>query len=205
MIRLYVLKFDGSCFDIPKQVFDGLSKERIELINKAKTVKKKKQLAFSELMVSFIAKELLGLTGFLQFEKGKHGKPYIKGYEDFNYNVSHSGCMVVVAVSNNFVGVDVEEIRQVDMKVADRCFTEKEKQYSKINEQNFFKVWTRKEAYIKRKGDAFFEVQPKTLAILEKPLSDCIDTHCVDEYIISVCGDDVENVDIVHLKEEDLY
>ena len=50
----------------------------------------------------------------------ENGKPYAaEGY----FSISHSGERVVCAVSENPVGVDVEQIRPLRTKVAQRYFT----------------------------------------------------------------------------------
>ncbi len=55
--------------------------------------------------------------------RGENGKPYLKEYPEYKYNISHSGDMVMMAYSRQELGVDIEELRVKDMKVARRCFT----------------------------------------------------------------------------------
>jgi len=92
------------------------------------------------------------------FEKDKNGKPFLKGVENFYFNISHSDRYVVCAVSDEPVGVDVEKIRPVKLRLADRFFTEQERRYvyNAENEasqyQRFFEIWTRKEAFVKMDG-----------------------------------------------------
>lgn len=54
--------------------------------------------------------------------KGENGKPYLKEYPEYKYNISHSGNMVMMAYSKQELGVDIEELRVKDTKVAKRCF-----------------------------------------------------------------------------------
>ena len=84
----------------------------------------------------------------IEFEKGVKGKPFLKDYADFHFNISHSGDFLAVAFANSSVGVDVEKIRPVNPKIANRFFTKEEEEFIK-NENDFFYVWTRKEAFIK--------------------------------------------------------
>lgn len=100
------------------------------------------------------------------FDKSEYGKPYAVGL-DVEFNISHSGDIVVCAVGNSPVGIDVEEIRPIDLKVAKRICTDDELIYLFgyiPTEQDFvyttdievltrfFKLWTKKEAYAKWVG-----------------------------------------------------
>ena len=49
------------------------------------------------------------------------------------------------------VGVDIEKIRDVNLKIKDRFFCTAEKENIKTNE-DFFRIWTAKESYIKYLG-----------------------------------------------------
>jgi len=88
---------------------------------------------------------------------GKKGKPHIENLQDVHFNISHSGHYVVCAVSSTEIGIDVERIRKVDLRIAERFFSpseiddlmacdeEKRMQY-------FITLWTIKESYLKAIG-----------------------------------------------------
>ena len=76
----------------------------------------------------------------------ENGKPCFKDVP-LHFSISHSENMVIAAVSERNVGADVEKIRDIPRGVADRFFTEQEKQC------DFFEIWTKKEAYGKYCGD----------------------------------------------------
>ena len=93
----------------------------------------------------------------LSFDVSCDGKPYIaKGEACFN--LSHSGTLVMCAVSNSELGCDLEKIKDADMDIAERFFHENE--YALIkNEADaerrkalFFRLWTLKESYVKATG-----------------------------------------------------
>jgi len=87
------------------------------------------------------------------FGYGEHGKPFLKGREDFQFSFSHAGGYVVCAFSSRPVGIDVENSCRGNIKIAGRYFTENE--YRKIyesGETDFVSVWTAKEAYVKYLG-----------------------------------------------------
>lgn len=142
---------------------------------------------------------------------GEQGKPYIIGYEGFCYNISHSGEYVVLAYGEQALGIDIERIRDKDIAVARRCFTETEYSYIakgylddnihdviECQSERFFRVWTMKESYLKYTGQGIsvplnsFNVNPINLSL------DGIDVgfaiHRLNEYIVAVCSRDVNNV-----------
>jgi len=102
---------------------------------------------------------------------GPHGKPMLiagDGAGDGGaserlpeFNVSHSGDIAVVALTaDQAVGVDLEQIRSMPDadRMAARFFSVNEyAQYCTINPESrldaFFRCWTRKEAYIKARGE----------------------------------------------------
>ncbi|MGG4499055.1 4'-phosphopantetheinyl transferase family protein [Brevibacillus reuszeri] len=95
----------------------------------------------------------------------KYGKPFIKDVNQVQFNISHSGLWVVCAISSNEIGIDIEEVRQIDdidLQVFCRQFFSKEETidlYSKsITErlQYFFELWTIKESFIKAVGTGMY-------------------------------------------------
>jgi 4'-phosphopantetheinyl transferase len=102
--------------------------------------------------------------GQLQFSYGKHGKPFLDDTKDLFFNVSHSNTMAVFAVGKGRqLGVDVEYIRRdLDAKaIAARFFSAAEvaalnRLPDHLQVEGFFNCWTRKEAYIKARGEGIF-------------------------------------------------
>ncbi|MHC1778408.1 MAG: 4'-phosphopantetheinyl transferase superfamily protein [Lentimicrobium sp.] len=92
------------------------------------------------------------------FTTGEKGKPAPEGYQGIHFNISHSGRWVVVALSTDIVGVDVERMRKVPEGVAHRFFSEAENkmlQNATDDDQKadiFFTLWTIKESFLKAIG-----------------------------------------------------
>ena len=99
----------------------------------------------------------------ITFAIGEHGKPYAVDL-DVEFNISHSGNMVVCAVADQPIGIDIELIRPIDLSVAKRVCTDEEllcifghhptnKDFVYTEDQEiltrFFEIWTKKEAIIK--------------------------------------------------------
>jgi 4'-phosphopantetheinyl transferase len=97
----------------------------------------------------------------IHFRYGSHGKPYLAGNTDLQFNVSHcDGLALLAFVRDREIGVDVEKIRPQDdvKKLAERFFSlnERERLRNLSGDElysAFFRCWTRKEAYIKATGD----------------------------------------------------
>ncbi len=69
------------------------------------------------------------------------------------FSVSHSGGYWVCLMADEEVGVDIQEVRTVcALHMAERFFTSAEAETVRASEPEFFRIWVRKEAYIKYTG-----------------------------------------------------
>jgi 4'-phosphopantetheinyl transferase len=100
----------------------------------------------------------------VEFSYTEYGKPFLtatEGKTDLEFNLSHSGEIVLVAVTRSTpVGVDVEQIRPIsDMdQIAARFFSASERQdldslSGSERVDAFYRCWTRKESVIKAYGE----------------------------------------------------
>lgn len=80
------------------------------------------------------------------------GRPYVD-IPSLYLSVSHSGDMVVCAVSDRPVGIDVEKIKDRCFGSADKICSEEELDYINGSAKRFLEVWTAKEAYSKMTGE----------------------------------------------------
>lgn len=80
-----------------------------------------------------------------------YGKPYFLDIP-LQFNLSHTKGAVAIALSDDAVGIDIERIRPVSMKIAQRFFTPPEIAYIGTSQKRFFEIWTKKEAYVKYIG-----------------------------------------------------
>lgn len=114
-----------------------------------------------------------------------YGKPYLEGYSDFKFNISHSGEYVALVTSKYEVGIDIEQIKEIGHKsIIDNCFTEEEKKYIyKSNSiSRFYEMWTLKESYIKAIGKGLsIPLKSFSLNIINKR-----DIKCINEYVFQI-------------------
>ena len=85
--------------------------------------------------------------------KNEYGKPYFEN-NDVYFNISNSDSVVVAAVSDKEIGIDIQKIKYNDA-IVNRTFTESEKQYlnkSSDKKKVFTLIWTMKESYVKKIG-----------------------------------------------------
>ncbi len=131
-----------------------------------------------------------------QIEKNEFGKPYVKGRNDFYYNLSHSGTYVAIAFGNAEVGVDIQRHRDgTDMRlIAERCFTHDEKEYvwqsARQSEERFYEIWTGKESYLKYVGKGLRE-NMRSFSVLDRKREIRL-LHPAEGYSLSLCTADRE-------------
>lgn len=129
----------------------------------------------------------------VNFDYKEYGKPCAVDL-NVEFNVSHSGDIVVCAIDNFPIGIDIEKIRPIDLNVAKRICTDDELLYlfghipterdfkyttdMKILTR-FFEIWTKKEAYSKWIGIGINNINTDTTKIM-------INKIVFGEYIISL-------------------
>jgi len=110
---------------------------------------------------TLLARYLGGEPATIRFHYEAQGKPYLDGEDALSFNVSHTdGLALIGIVRGRRIGVDVEKAnRETEVeKLAERFFSESERRDLKRLRGDelraaFFRVWTRKEAYIKATGE----------------------------------------------------
>ncbi|MBC8151318.1 MAG: 4'-phosphopantetheinyl transferase superfamily protein [Bacteroidetes bacterium] len=90
----------------------------------------------------------------IEFVTGVAKKPALRGFTGVHYNVSHSGNRVLIAVGNQPVGIDVEQVDpDFDYRaIVLHSFSPEERDYigeSATSRSRFYRLWTRKEALAK--------------------------------------------------------
>ncbi len=114
-----------------------------------------------------LARYLEVKPGRLRLEAGEFGKPFLAGNAaapGLRFNLSHSHQLALIAVTRDReVGVDIEFMRPdfVNDEVATHFFSQAEvDQFQSLprslRTRAFFNCWTRKEAYIKGRGEGLY-------------------------------------------------
>ncbi len=100
---------------------------------------------------------------------GEKGKPYLKGCP-FYFSISHSGEYVLCVLDREEIGADIQQHRSCGAeRLADRFFTKQEqaaleRAFRKgAGQEEFFRLWVRKEAYGKLTGGGIGEAVGRNL------------------------------------------
>lgn len=120
----------------------------------------------------------------IHIERSKRGKPFL-ATGDLRFNLSHSGALTLLAFTRGReVGIDVEcEERKIDhVKLAERFFAPAEAAVVRDGGRAaFFRIWTRKEAYVKALGLGIaglglgsFSVFPEKPRLAGERLGECL-------------------------------
>lgn len=159
MIEVFAIQLEeDKIFAAQKEGLLGyLPNEGREAVLRHKTVKGAQRTLLGELLSrKIISQQISKHTREINFKKTLKGKPYLENCP-IRFNISHSGDWVVLAVADVDVGIDVEKIRQINYRIAERFFSahensllEKKEGTAKLN--LFFDFWTLKESYLKLLG-----------------------------------------------------
>lgn len=148
----------------------------------------KKLSIIAYLLLAYGLKKEYGIVEELIFDFSNNGKPYLKNHPDIFFNCSHCKCGVVCAISNEEIGIDIEEVVNFDAEVAKFICNENEYK-GLVNSQDpvldFYKLWTMKESVLKFSGKGI-------CADLKNVLSDIhVDIGTIwppdHRYVISIC------------------
>ncbi len=114
------------------------------------------------------ALEDAGLTK-AKISYAKNGKPYVEA-EGFYFNLSHSGDIAAVAVSDEDLGFDIQKPVKAKESLLKRVLSPGERKSFDPKDTGFNRIWSLKESYSKLTGegigtdfsDTGFEKDPKT-------------------------------------------
>ena len=104
-------------------------------------------------------------SGKIELAYTERGQPYIPQHENSHFSISHTHDLVALALTTRSrVGIDVEYVQpKINLiELAERILSEKDfRAFQSLSEPEkqaaFFRVWTRKEAYLKARGEGISE------------------------------------------------
>lgn len=225
MVEVFALRLpDVSEFNERKdQILSLLSPDRRSHFSRFKSSQSAMRSVFGELLTRYI---LSRKTGFafagIDFKRTVNGKPYLEN-DSVYFNLSHSGEWIAFAFSERDVGIDVEHIREIRYRIAERFFSEDENKkldmLSGIEKLNhFFDLWTLKESYLKMIGTGLTK-SLSSFTIFEQGKKYFITDHesgkkepvyfrqypVADDYRLSVCSAGSEFADhLIGLNPEEM-
>lgn len=174
------------------EVMAILPKERQKKILKYKQKQNRLQSLGAGLILNRVLSRHGGAADKVQV--GANGKPTVEG---ISFNLSHSGDLVICAVSEKPVGCDIERIKNAPQRVAERSFSEAEKEHlqqflGEAYNREFFRIWTKKESYLKMLGTGI------RVPLNELEIQDCyLKEYEIQGYQITVCAKEDKFSDLI--------
>lgn len=145
---LYIAGID----EIPNDDFtETISEYRLKKAKNYKNEDDRKLSILSSLLLDKALKKHDLSERDMKYTFNAYGKPYFANAEDLHFSISHSGEYAMVVLSDKEIGCDIQQIKNINLSIADRFFTAEERKYVKCTE-NFFRIWTLKESFIKAIG-----------------------------------------------------
>jgi 4'-phosphopantetheinyl transferase len=160
MIKLYALNVKENYDFIKSESAAAIvSKERLEWSRKFRNESDFLLSMGGELLARALIREKLGIENEdINFSKTPYGKPFLASRENFHFNVSHSGNIVLCALADNEIGCDCEFI-STDNKIEDIKIVYTDNEYKTIRSLHggdkilfCHKIWALKESYLKCAG-----------------------------------------------------
>lgn len=111
------------------------------------------------------------------------GKPVFRGNKELCFNISHSGDYAALAFGKEALGMDLEQVKRADLKVAKRFFQKEEYEYLADRKEEeradaFCRIWTGKEAVLKAAGTGLC-VPLAGFSVLGKTPDDPVKEGCI--------------------------
>lgn len=191
MIKVFIVYYPGA---IDKKWADKfLNQQENAQCKLFRSEKREKQFVLGRIIATYALCSLMSVSKKqICFCRDVFGKPYLKGYDDISFNISHSGDYIACAISDSAVGIDIELLRDVyDHGVLEFLADEEQRYLKAIPEQNkckeFFDIWTKKESYIKMIGKGL-SISMRSFSVLSQ--EDCMYHRILGEAIIigNVCS-----------------
>lgn len=130
-----------------------LPKWRLEQAQKHKSPTGRRNCTLSYQLLCQALEREFGITARPTFTIGTHGKPSLAEFPDIHFNISHCATAIACAVSDRPVGIDVESTdRKISPHLVEYVMNKEEREAILNDRLDFFRIWTRKEAFVKLHG-----------------------------------------------------
>ena len=159
-IYMYNYSDDGYKLD---ELSPFLGEQRYAYCRKMKAERAALQSAYAFMLLRYALKKEYGILNVPVLSYNEHGKPFLADYPGIYFSLSHCSNIVICAVSDSPVGVDIQDVRRISMRAASKFLTGDE--YGKINAidddddryTGLSRLWCIKESYGKMTGKGFGE------------------------------------------------
>lgn len=166
-MRIFLAKIDEEKWN--KKAEDLLSAVEKERLAKTTSIKAKSRFIAGRFLIKTKFAEILNCSPQeIILKISKSGRLELESpAANLSFNISHSHQLIVLAVSESKVGVDIEfQKKRNFLEIAEEFFTPEEFAFfKKISDENerqklFYQIWTRTEAVLKCNGEQLFNRKP---------------------------------------------
>jgi 4'-phosphopantetheinyl transferase len=151
-----------------------------------KFLKGRVQSALAYLLLIYALRKEGVFVDMPEFYYGEHKKPYLKNYPGWHFNLSHCKDAVCCVLSHEEVGIDIEKIGEYKENLAAYISNEEELEQlhnSDNQTDDFYKLWTEKEAVFKLLGSG---ITKDIKNILNKDKNIVVDSYKIGDMWLSV-------------------
>ena len=165
-------KFDSQ--ELYEEAYNRVSSQRRQKVDALRFPEDKRLCLAAGYLLEEGLQELGVETPDLRY--GPYQKPYLNQAEGLYFSLSHSGTYSVCAFFDREIGVDIEKIAPLSHKLVRYVCTDEEYQFlmqqsEQAQQEQFFRLWTAKESYMKYCGKGL-SLPPRELEIdFSQPLS----------------------------------
>ena len=184
---LDIRKLSDDSMEMGYSMLDTAKKARVD---RCKSERRKMIIASDMLARKMVSDYTCVSPADVVFAHSSHGKPILPNGEA-HFNISHSGFYCVGCIDSNPCGIDIEVLKDIDLKSTKRFCTTNEFEYihnSEDKSKACLTIWTRKEAYFKSIGCGIATV----LCSVDTTKETDIITNYGEDYVLSVCCKDKE-------------
>ncbi len=155
-MKYYIADMNSFTEEKKADFLSFLDKEKKEQYLSAKNHNRKNEILLSQgFAKETISKEFGTDKKDLIFSVTEKGKPFCKSHPEIHFSLSHCENFIVLAISHNEIGIDIEKLKTPSDKLVNRVCCENEISLINSTENKniiFTEIWTRKEAYLKAIG-----------------------------------------------------
>ncbi len=205
MIQVYVVQLtDKLHMEERRRLYQWVSPERRK---KAERLRREGDQVRSLAAGALLKRVLLlnGLDSEKEVQLGPMGKPMLPEIE---FNISHAGSFVAMALGKEPVGIDVEGGREPSEKVAARFHPEEICRYEasapEEKKSQFYRIWTAKESVMKRDGRGLAMNMASFSIFSDELKKEIYSVQLTSEYWLSVCSRENWDGKIQYLSLEEL-
>lgn len=157
-MKLYLINVSDLNYDaIQKRFLNRIKGDKRSRIHKLHVENDKMLALVSELLLYYaLIQDYRFSPEELIFEENEYGKPFLAKAQNVHFNLSHSNDWAACYISNSSVGVDIEQIEDINKKLFNDITHDSERAKLSNNKENFFSIWCLKESYIKFVGQGLY-------------------------------------------------